>query len=89
MPLTYYYHPLAFNPAKPSLVIAEKRIPCKQVGIDLFSGQSLDPWFMKINPKSWVPVLDTGDKVRATMRHVCSCCRVCQQPMMQCTMRYT
>ena len=31
--------------------------------VDLFSGDSLRPWFMRINPASTVPVLVIDDKV--------------------------
>lgn len=75
--LILYAYPLAFNPQKVNLLIAEKQsftsdVPRPQPSspeyanafdtiktkyVDLFSGQSLQPWFMQIQPKSSVPAL--------------------------------
>lgn len=59
--LTLYSYPLAFNPQKARLAIVEKGVAGLAVqNVNLFNGESLKPWFMKINPGSTVPVLAVG-----------------------------
>jgi glutathione S-transferase len=75
--VTLYDYPLAFNPQKINLMIAEKQAfissaprpqpstplyenafnTIKRIKVDLFSGQSLQPWFMQIQPQSTVPAM--------------------------------
>ena len=72
-----FSYPLAFNPQKVLLLIAEKQAfvsdvprpqpsspayansfePIKMKHVDLFSGQSLQPWFMQLQPSSTVPCM--------------------------------
>ncbi|GAX76724.1 hypothetical protein CEUSTIGMA_g4171.t1 [Chlamydomonas eustigma] len=61
---TLYTYILAFNPQKVTLALEEKSLlgSTKVSTADVFSGQSLRPWFMKINANSTVPVLITEDK---------------------------
>lgn len=61
--VTFYTFPLAFNPAKVKLALEEKGIKYNEKKIDIFGGQSLEPWYMKLNPAGSAPTLVTGDKV--------------------------
>ena len=54
---TLYFYLLAFNPQKVLLAIAETGFECRVQQVNLFNGESLRPWFMRINPNSTVPVL--------------------------------
>ena len=54
---TLYSYLLAFNPQKVLLAIAETGFECRVQQVNLFNGDSLRPWFMRINPNSTVPVL--------------------------------
>ena len=55
---TLYSYPLAFQPGKVLLALAELgRTDVLVKNIDLFDGSSLRPGFMRINPSSTVPVL--------------------------------
>lgn len=65
-----YDYPLAFNPQKARLIFAEKQLPYEKVVIDLFNGESLNPAFMKINPKSTLPVLIDNGKVITESRQI-------------------
>ena len=64
-----YDYALAFNPAKARLMLAEKQIPYVKRHVDLFTGQSLSPEFLKLQPGGTVPVLDDEGQVR------CLCAR--------------
>ena len=75
--LVLYNYPLAFNPQKVLLLIAEKQAfssdaprpqpsspafanaydPIQIKQVDLFSGASLAPWFMRIQPSSTLPAM--------------------------------
>lgn len=57
-----YSYPLAFNPAKSKLALEEKGIKYTEKKIDLFNGQSLEPWYLKINPAGSSPTLVVGDE---------------------------
>jgi glutathione S-transferase len=60
----FYNYALAFNPAKARLALEEKRIPYVEQKIDLFNGESLEPWYLKINPSASAPSLVVGnDKI--------------------------
>lgn len=57
---TLYSYPLAFNPQKVLLALEEKKLKDVSIrNVNLFNGESLQPWFMRINPASTVPVLVT------------------------------
>lgn len=60
-PLTLYDYPLAYNPAKPRLMLVEKGLPFNTKVINLFNGQSLSPEYLRINHQGSVPSLvDSG-----------------------------
>ncbi|GAB4813826.1 hypothetical protein N2152v2_000872 [Parachlorella kessleri] len=71
LPVLYDY-PLAYNPAKPRLMLAEKGVPYTTkasrlrfgslVVINLFNGQSLSPAYLRTNPHGTAPTLVVGDK---------------------------
>ncbi|KAG0612360.1 hypothetical protein M758_6G021500 [Ceratodon purpureus] len=58
----FYNSPLAFNPAKARLALEEKNIKYIENKIDLFSGQSLEPWYVKLNPSASAPTLVVGNE---------------------------
>jgi len=58
----FYGYPLAFNPAKSKLALEEKGIKYTEKKIDLFNGQSLEPWYLKLNPAASAPTLVVGDE---------------------------
>jgi len=60
--VVFYNYALAFNPAKSRLALEEKRIPYVEKKIDLFNGESLEPWYLKINPQASAPSLVVGNE---------------------------
>jgi len=58
----FYTYPLAFNPAKAKLALEEKGLKYTEKRIDIFDGQSLEPWYLKINPHGSVPTLVSGSE---------------------------
>lgn len=68
-PLTFYTFPLAYNPGKLALLIEEKGLfesgAVVKKNVNLFNGESLSPWFMRISPGSTVPALVLGDGAHA------------------------
>lgn len=69
--LTFYTYPLAFNPAKVAVMLAEKKLPHKTVKVDLLGGGSLAPSFVKLNPSGAVPVLVDNGKVVLESKAIC------------------
>ncbi|CAM6088689.1 unnamed protein product [Calypogeia fissa] len=61
--VTFYTYPLAFNPAKAKLALDEKGIKYIEKKIDIIGSQSLEPWYIKLNPAGSAPTLVAGDKV--------------------------
>ncbi|BFI30851.1 ganglioside-induced differentiation-associated protein 1 [Marchantia polymorpha subsp. ruderalis] len=59
----FYTYPLAFNPAKAKIALDECNIKYVEKKIDILSGQSLEPWFLKLNPGAWAPTLVVGENV--------------------------
>ncbi|KAL2633710.1 hypothetical protein R1flu_005189 [Riccia fluitans] len=60
---TFYTYPLAFNPAKAKLALEECNIKYVEKKIDILSGQSLEPWYIKLNPSGWAPTLVVGENI--------------------------
>nr|PNR59669.1 hypothetical protein PHYPA_002461 [Physcomitrium patens] len=58
----FYNYALAFNPAKSRLALEEKNIKYVETKIDLFNGQSLEPWYLRLNPSASAPTLVVGDE---------------------------
>lgn len=56
LPVLYDF-PLAYNPAKPRLILLEKGAPYTTRFTNLFNGQSLSPAFLRVNPAGTVPAL--------------------------------
>ncbi|XP_031616589.1 ganglioside-induced differentiation-associated protein 1 [Contarinia nasturtii] len=55
--LILYYHPLSFYSQKVLFVLHEKNIPCTLYEVDVSNGEQCSNWFMQMNPKMDVPVL--------------------------------
>lgn len=58
----FYNNALAFNPAKSRLALEEKNVKYIEKKIDLFSGQSLEPWYLRLNPSASAPTLVVGNE---------------------------
>lgn len=56
----FYNYALAFNPAKARLALEEKNIKYVEKKVDIFNGQSLEPWYLKLNPSASAPTLVVG-----------------------------
>lgn len=65
-----YDYPLAFNPAKVKLAMVEKGLNFTKKQVDIFNGQSLSPWYLKINRSATVPTLVDGDKTITDSRDI-------------------
>ncbi|KAI8905573.1 thioredoxin-like protein [Gorgonomyces haynaldii] len=70
-PLVLYDHLLAYFPARSRLTMMEKQLRFNHKIIDIFNGESLKPEFIKINPKSTLPVLVHGDKTITDSNEIC------------------
>jgi glutathione S-transferase len=56
-----YMHPVS-NASRPvRLFIAENKIPCEEVVVDLMTGEHYKEPFVSLNPNRLVPVLEDGD----------------------------
>lgn len=56
-----YNHPMAPNPRRVRIFAAEKRVPLQFEDVDLLTGQSRTPEFLKKNSSGAVPVLELDD----------------------------
>ena len=56
-----YHHPLAPNPRRVRVFLAEKGIDVPMVSVDIFQGESREPPFLAKNPLGGVPVLELDD----------------------------
>jgi glutathione S-transferase len=56
-----YYFPVAPNPTKVRLYLAEKGIGVEQIAVDLRAGEQQSPDFLRKNPMGKLPVLELDD----------------------------
>ncbi len=56
-----YNHPLAPNPRRLRIFVAEKGLKIPYEDVDIFAGQSRTPEFLKKNPAGGLPVLELDD----------------------------
>jgi ganglioside-induced differentiation-associated protein 1 len=68
--MQFYTYPLAYNPQKAKLALVEKGLEHKDEFINLFSGQSLSPEYLKINANGTVPTLVDGETLADTVSKV-------------------
>ncbi|XP_042909498.2 ganglioside-induced differentiation-associated protein 1 [Parasteatoda tepidariorum] len=67
--LLYQCYP-SYYCQKVVFALQEKKLKYKSRIIDLYRGEQLEPWFLKINPKGEVPVLQDGVKIIPDSRRI-------------------
>ncbi|KAH8278239.1 hypothetical protein KR044_006938 [Drosophila immigrans] len=68
--LVLYFHPYNFYSQKVLLVLYEKNIEFTPYMIDLCNGEQYSNWFLNLNPKGDVPVLQDGVLVIPNSQHI-------------------
>ncbi|XP_067643526.1 ganglioside-induced differentiation-associated protein 1 [Eurosta solidaginis] len=68
--LVLYFHPYNFQSQKVILILYEKNIDFVPYAIDLANGEQYSTWFLNINPKGDVPVLQDGIFVIPGSSHI-------------------
>ncbi|XP_015524462.1 ganglioside-induced differentiation-associated protein 1 [Neodiprion pinetum] len=61
--LTLYYHRYSFYSQKVLLALYEKKLDFKLREVDITRGEQYGAWFLGLNPRGEVPVLQDGDKI--------------------------
>ncbi|XP_012255596.2 ganglioside-induced differentiation-associated protein 1 [Athalia rosae] len=61
--LTLYYHRYSFYSQKVLLALYEKKLEFKKREVDITRGEQYGSWFLGLNPRGEVPVLQDGDKI--------------------------
>ncbi|KAF7266828.1 hypothetical protein GWI33_019856 [Rhynchophorus ferrugineus] len=61
--LVLYYNQYSFYSQKVVMALHEKNLPFESHLIDLTSNEQYKPWFLQINPKGEVPVLQDSGKI--------------------------
>ncbi|CAD7003118.1 unnamed protein product [Ceratitis capitata] len=70
--LVLYFHPYNFHSQKVILILYEKNIDFIPYAIDLANGEQYSAWFLNLNPKGDVPVLQDGTFVIPNSNHIIS-----------------
>ncbi|XP_017479844.1 PREDICTED: ganglioside-induced differentiation-associated protein 1 [Rhagoletis zephyria] len=70
--LILYFHPYNFHSQKVILVLYEKNIDFVPYAIDLANGEQYSTWFLNLNPKADVPVLQDGAFIIPDSNHIIS-----------------
>ncbi|XP_014100279.2 ganglioside-induced differentiation-associated protein 1 [Bactrocera oleae] len=70
--LVLYFHPYNFYSQKVILILYEKNIDFVPYAIDLANGEQYSTWFLNLNPKGDVPVLQDGTFVIPDSNHIIS-----------------
>ncbi|XP_034111016.1 ganglioside-induced differentiation-associated protein 1 isoform X1 [Drosophila albomicans] len=68
--LVLYFHPYNFYSQKVLLVLYEKNIEFTPYMIDLCNGEQYSNWFLNLNPKGDVPVLQDGILTIPNSQHI-------------------
>ncbi|XP_023033459.1 ganglioside-induced differentiation-associated protein 1 isoform X1 [Drosophila willistoni] len=68
--LVLYFHPYNFYSQKVLLVLYEKNIDFTPYVVDLCNGEQYSSWFLNLNPKGDVPVLQDGAFVIPNSHHI-------------------
>ena len=58
-----HWHPFSIVPRRVRIVLREKRIPHKEVEVDVLAGAHRDPEFRRLNPFGQIPVLEDAGLV--------------------------
>ncbi|XP_039487538.1 ganglioside-induced differentiation-associated protein 1 isoform X1 [Drosophila santomea] len=65
-----FFHPYNFHAQKVLMVLYEKRIDFFPYVVDLCNGEQYSNWFLNLNPKGDVPVLQDGALVIPSSTHI-------------------
>ncbi|XP_005180865.1 ganglioside-induced differentiation-associated protein 1 [Musca domestica] len=68
--LVVYVHPYNFHSQKVLLLLYEKNIDFTPYVVDLLNGEQYSEWFLNLNPKADVPVLQDGSIVVPDSVHI-------------------
>ncbi|XP_037933514.1 ganglioside-induced differentiation-associated protein 1 [Teleopsis dalmanni] len=68
--LVLYFHPYNFYSQKVLLMLYEKNLEFTPYALDLSNGEQYSSWFLNINPKGDVPVLQDGPFIIPDSRHI-------------------
>ncbi|EDV96309.1 GH16180 [Drosophila grimshawi] len=68
--IVLYFHPYNFYSQKVLLVFYEKNIDFTPYIVDLCNGEQYSSWFLKLNPKGDVPVLQDGSLIVPNSRNI-------------------
>ncbi|XP_022231043.2 ganglioside-induced differentiation-associated protein 1 isoform X1 [Drosophila obscura] len=68
--LVLYFHPYNFYSQKVLLVLYEKNIDFTPYVVDLCNGEQYSSWFLNLNPKGDVPVLQDGAFIIPNSTHI-------------------
>ncbi|KAI8129542.1 hypothetical protein FF38_04795 [Lucilia cuprina] len=68
--LVLYFHPYNFHSQKILLLLYEKNIEFTPYVVDLLNGEQYSNWFLNLNPKGDVPVLQDGSFVVPDSLHI-------------------
>ncbi|KAM7356828.1 ganglioside induced differentiation associated protein 1 isoform 1-T2 [Cochliomyia hominivorax] len=68
--LVLYYHPYNFYSQKILLLLYEKNIEFTPYVVDLLNGEQYSNWFLNLNPKADVPVLQDGPTIVPDSVHI-------------------
>uniref|UniRef100_A0A1Y1NNY4 GST N-terminal domain-containing protein n=1 Tax=Photinus pyralis TaxID=7054 RepID=A0A1Y1NNY4_PHOPY len=67
--LVLYFHPYSYYSHKVLMALHEKHLQFDSIIINLVNETQYEPWFLKINPRGEVPVLqDTGKVIPDSTR---------------------
>jgi len=61
-PIKLYYFPTSFYSQKVLIALKEKNISYSEQVVSLLSKEVNEPWFLRVNPKGQLPVLQVGSK---------------------------
>ncbi|XP_049777453.1 ganglioside-induced differentiation-associated protein 1 [Schistocerca cancellata] len=61
--LLLYYHHYSFYSQKVLMALYEKKLPFKSSIVNITKGEQFEPWFLHINPRGEIPVLQDGVKI--------------------------
>ncbi|KRT78723.1 Glutathione S-transferase [Oryctes borbonicus] len=61
--LLLYYHHYSYYSQKVLMALHEKNLPFEECVVDIIKGAQFEPWFLEINPRGEVPVLQDVGKI--------------------------
>ncbi|XP_072013174.1 ganglioside-induced differentiation-associated protein 1-like [Amphiura filiformis] len=70
MALTLYYNPASFFSQRARLAVEEKGVAYRSHIISHPSGEAIEPWYMRIQPKGTVPALKHGEIIKTDSKDI-------------------